>query len=142
MNTKQLVIAFVSLVMLAAAVLVVRDVLLHGQPAIKLKPAPPLAGVISQSLGVSGSSHSLPVAGKDYNLQDTHAFDNHSWVVTSVVPARANADTAVAVLRNKDGFFQVVLGPGTAFPESSLQSLPADVSRYLVKQGLVYGTSD
>jgi len=141
MNLRQLLISSGSLIILVIAIFIVKAAVLHG-PVVELQSAPPLTGVIAQSLGTSGSNRSLPVAGKDFILQNTRYFDNQSWVVTLVAPIRSNADRATVILRNNHGLYQVVLGPGTAFPSSSLQSLPGDVSQYLLNKGLVYESSN
>jgi hypothetical protein len=142
MDLKRLLAGSLFILVVVVGTLIVKSALLHGQKAVYLPAAAnPLAGTVSQSLGnalgASGSGKSLPVLGEDYNLRNVRYFDNNVWAVASVVPT-SQADTTTIVMRKTNGTYQVVLGPGTAFPGSSLQNLPIDVSGYLTSQGVIY----
>ena len=79
MNFRQILVVVIFFVVLIAATLVGRAILLDRLSVVKLGSAAPLAGAISQSLGKSGASQSLLIAGKDFNLQDVHYFDGKTW---------------------------------------------------------------
>jgi hypothetical protein len=113
--------------------------LVLGPALIKLPSSPPLTGVISQGLGISGDNTSLPVEGKDYTLKNTLYFDNRQWVVTTVIPAKNNGDVATVVLEKINGVYQIVVGPGTDFSPSYIPPLPQDVTLYLTSKGVLNG---
>lgn len=104
---------------------------------VSLSSAPKLTGQVAQALATTNGT--VPVAGKDFTLQNINYFDNNSWVVATVKPASNQFDPGTVVLQNKQGIYQVALGPGSAFPRASVQALPPDVANYLQKQGVVYG---
>jgi hypothetical protein len=137
MTRKQLT-PLALLIALLVIAFTLQSLLLHGQPVVRLAAGPPLAGIVSQSLGISGANNSLPVVNKDYTLQNINYFNDRSWVVVSVVPINNNADKTIVVMHMTGGLYQVVLGPGSAFPDTYLQNLPADVSQYLMNRGVVY----
>jgi hypothetical protein len=140
MNRKQLQLP-ISLVTLLIVALAVKSILLHGQPVIRLQHGPALVGIVSQSLGISGPNQALPVAGKDYELQNINYFDNKAWVVASIVSLNG-ANNQIIVMHMISGMYQTVLGPGSAFPDSYLQSLPPGVSQYLLNRGVMYESAD
>ncbi len=133
MNRSDLKLLIFSFVMLILAVLF-RFILLDGLGEVRLAPAPPLAGAISQSLATPQSGLGLPVAGKDYHIGNTKYFDNRVWAVAKV--SLQNNNDAYLVLRANSGTYQVVLGPGTAFSFDALTQLPPDVVAYLNSQGV------
>jgi len=134
MNRRQFI--FGGLLLFVVVVFVIKNIVLPGS-VVKLKQAPPLAGAVSQSLNTT-SNGSLPQFGKDYSLQDVRYFDNRTWATASVVPLKIHTDTATAVMYMVNGSYQVVLGPGTAFPNSYLSGLPDDVRQYLINKGIIY----
>ena len=136
---KSYAVQGIAIVILLIAILSVKSVLLGGATRIELSSAAPLTGQISQALITSGAGNTLQVAGKDYTLANTTYFDNQTWAVTHIDSTSGNtANSGLAVLQVRSGIFQVVLGPGSAFAESYVQNLPADVAEYLNGQGAVY----
>jgi hypothetical protein len=136
---KRLVLISVLLLGLVGASLVVKAVLLNRVQVIRLAPASSLAGVVSQSLSPVESSN-LPQEGEDYTLSRTRYFYNKDWVV-SVIQTKAG-DKTVLVLQSKDGVYYPVLGPGSAFPQSSLQNLPQGVKQYVTDMVASYEPLD
>jgi hypothetical protein len=135
MNSKSKFFVVV-LAILVIATLIVRHL---GGQYVKLSSAPPLSGVVAQSLDLAGGTTIVPVAGKAFSLQNVSYFDNNDWVIATVSPSNGNTTItqALVVLQKKDGTFQVVLGPGTDFDSSYLTSLPADVGQSLEQQGVI-----
>jgi hypothetical protein len=127
------------LIGLVVITLLTKSVLLQGLPVTSLGSAPPIAGAVSQSLGLSASRAALPVFGKDYTLQDVHYFYNNEWAVATVAPTKPDADTVIVIVQKINGVYQTVLGPGTIFSSSYLYTLPPDVGQYLNKQGVLHG---
>ena len=128
---------FVILGIVLAATIIAHAMLLGGAPYHQLAKAAPLDGVVSQALVTNGTS-APPVGGKDFTLQSVHTFGN-DWLVASIVPTPTSKLTkSTVVLEKREGVFQVVLGPGTAFDNSVLVSLPADLGNYLTQQGYIY----
>jgi hypothetical protein len=141
MNRSYLVKTSV-LILLVIGALVGKNILLGGAKPIKLKPAPALAGIVSQSLAASSKQTSLPQPGKDFRLENIRYFDNNTWVIAGLKPLRDQFNSGVVVLKNIDGQYEVVLGPGSAFDSSYLLSLPSDVGNYLKTQGAIYESVD
>jgi hypothetical protein len=141
MNSYMLRRALVIIALLFVA-LVSRTLLLGGSKYVTLEPAPPLAGVISQGLISTGSTPSLPVPDKDFTIDDTYYFKDPAWVAVSIVQSKQSDNVALLILHTTGGIYRVVLGPGTAFPASYLQALPADVGQYLQDKGAVYESSN
>jgi hypothetical protein len=137
MSSRRILFLLTLMVILVIATFAVKSIVLRGS-VVRLQPSTPLAGAVSQGLATFGSEHSLPQLGKDYTLQDIRYFDNKTWVIATVVPLRIHTDNALLVIRMVGGSYQVVLGPGTAFPNTYLRSLPADVSEYLINRGVIY----
>lgn len=138
---KSYVTWLVIILILFIALLSVRPILFSGATSVHLPPAPILTGQISQALA-SGKSTSLPVYGRDYNLGSTTYFKDNDWVVTDILGIGENTSSGIAVLQNKNGIYQVVLGPGTAFANTSVQNLPIEVTQYLNQKGAVYESID
>jgi hypothetical protein len=136
----RLALISVLLLGLVGASLVVKTILLNGVTVVRLAPASSLAGVISQSLSPVESSNNLPQEGEDYTLSGTRYFYDKDWVV-SVIQAKAG-DKTVLVLQSKDGIYYPVLGPGSAFPQSSLQNLPQGVKQYVTDMVASYEPLD
>jgi hypothetical protein len=137
MSPKRLLLLLTFMVMLLVLTFVLKAAILRG-PVVRLQKSQPLAGVVSQGLASSGPTNSLPEFGKDYTLQSIRYYDNKAWVTATVVPLSTKTDNALVVIHMINGSYQVVLGPGTAFPNNYLQGLPADVSQYLLNQGVIY----
>jgi hypothetical protein len=135
---RKIVVAFVLLLCLFGFAFSINNLIVGSEPVIKLEPAPPLAGVVSQSLGSNVStSTSLPVANKDYRLNVTY-FDNKKWAIGVVSPINNGFNAGLEVLKQQDGQYQVVLGPGSTFPDSQVKQLPSDVAAYLRARAAVY----
>jgi hypothetical protein len=128
------------LALLVMATIVVRQLLTGGLSTVRLKSAPPLAGVVAQSLGPTAQDKHLPVAGKDFQLENVRYFDDRTWAVASVISPGGKTDPALIVLKQFGATYQVVLGPGTAFSSDYLQSMPLDVGQYLTANGVFYGS--
>ncbi len=119
--------------------LVAQYLILGGAREVKLSSSAPLTGSVAQSLYSGNGRTKLLTPGKDFNLKNTHYFDNNTWVVTTVTPTKQQFNQAVVVLEKKDSAYQAVLGPGSAFSSSVLISLPTDVANYLSNLGVTYG---
>ena len=136
---RQLVKSVVVLFLFFIGSLMFKFFLLQGTNTVNLPPAPGISGIISQSLGVKGSTKSLPLADHDYILSNITYFEDNSWVVAQITPKNHNADTATVVINNiNPDMPHVVLGPGSAFSSSDLSNLPTSVAQYLTNEGLVY----
>jgi hypothetical protein len=136
MNKKA--VAFLLLALVVVATLIARFVLIGSAPSVRLSVAPPLTGAISQSLSSGGGLATLPQPGKDYDLQNTHYFDNNTWIVTTIQPITNKFNQSVVIMQQANGGYQVVLGPGSSFDNSYLLSLPTDVGQYLASKGILY----
>jgi hypothetical protein len=140
MTPRRIGIIISFLVLLVVFSTIFKNVILDGTPQTRLHSAPPLAGTISQSIIPPQSKGILPVVGKNFNITSTHYLDNRQWVVVSVSSIPDN-NSAVLVLQELDGNYQVVLGPGTLFLASDVQFMPTEVVNYLLSQGLVSNES-
>jgi hypothetical protein len=138
MEAKRPVVIYLCLMVLIIVSVIARQIILGGSPQIKLTPAAPLSGVVSESLANLGQNGSLPIEGKDYTLHDVRYFNNRAYAVVSVTPLSKATDASTLVLKAASGTYQVVLGPGTAFSNSDVQGLPADVTQYLKTKVVVY----
>jgi hypothetical protein len=134
-NPKKAFLLVALIFLLPIAALVYRDVILGGITQTTYNPVPPLAGSISLSLINSGSSN-IPQAGKDFKITNTKYFDNKKWVVVSITQL-PKMNPATVLLEDINGLYIVVLGPGTLFSPSIAQSLPSDVTKYFINQGLI-----
>lgn len=134
---RKVIVWIVVALIVLISVFVVQPVILQGAHTINLKSAPDLTGQISQALTSSAAPSKLPVVGPDYTLQNTNYFENKGWAVTTIVPGGANQRNIV-VLKQTQGIYQVVLGPGTAFPSGYTSSLPTSVAGYLIQNGVIY----
>src|SRR5437667_1963738 len=110
---------FMVLLVAFIAVFIGRQILLGG-PTVSLSEAPPLTGIISQSMYSVSGKGSLPIVGKDFNLKNTRYFEGDQWVATSISPVGQRLNAALVVLQKQDGIYRVVLGPGSAFDSSVL----------------------
>lgn len=135
-NKKIKILAVFAVIIIAT--LVTKQILIGSAKAVSLAPAPPLTGIVAQSLYAGGSQTTLPVAGRDFTLADVHYFDGNDWAVATVKPINNSLNRALVILQRKQGMYIVVGGPGSAFPSDYLLSLPADVGNYLENQGVFY----
>jgi len=126
------------LVFLAIALLV-KPVLLQGLQTVKLSPTAQLASAVSVALGPNSGKDSLPAAGRDYTMEDTHYFEGDKWAVTTVKPTGANADTVYVVLEKFNGYYQAVLKPGNLYSSSYFYTLPPELAEYLDQKGALNG---
>ena len=110
--------------------------ILGGASPVTLQPADPLVGQITQVMGIS-RQNTLLVPGQDFTLS-TKYFDNNTWAVVTVTPLHQAFDVSTVVLDDKQGAYQLALGPGSAFAASQLTSLPKDVATYLTAQAPTY----
>jgi hypothetical protein len=136
MTIKQILATVLFLVVLIAISVVSKNIILNGVPQTKLQVAPPLAGTLSQSLITYKSKDVLPVIGKDFTIQSTQYFNNQQWAVVLVSSVPDN-NNAILVLEKLNGNYQVVLGPGTSFSTTDIQTMPSNVISYLTSKGLV-----
>jgi hypothetical protein len=134
MTPNRSIALVVIVILLFLAPTIKHDVL--GASYISLPAAPPLAGVVSQALG-TGGTNPLPVEGKDYTIS-TQYFNNKSWAVGLIKPLNNSLNASTIVLEQKQGTYQVVVGPASAAPSSQLQSLPIVVGDYVRAHMAVY----
>lgn len=142
MNTRFYFYGTGLLVLLLLGAWAGKQIILGGANPVTLAAAPPLSGVIAQSLYTGQQAAPLPVPGTDFNLADVHYFDNDSWATASIQPLHNQFDPGIVVLEKRSGAFQVVLGPGSAFDSTYLASLPKDVGQYLQSKGVIYESLD
>jgi hypothetical protein len=126
----------VFLVVMLAAIAIVQFGLV-GAPVVHLSSGAPLAGQVSQTLAAT-SGDELPVDGKDFKLTDTRYLLNDTWAVSQISTFGEDPNTGTVVFQKKSGIYQIVLGPGTAFPNTVVQNMPTEVSAYLSQKGVVY----
>jgi hypothetical protein len=142
MKKSPIILTLIALILLVAAGNV-KPILYGGTKLITLSNAPALTGQISQALASSsGGQSDMPVYGLDYSLQNTRYFAHDDWVVTTIKPLKNTMDQSVVVLEKQAGIYSVVLGPGSAFPQTTSLSMPGALSQYLSKQGMFYGASN
>ena len=131
------------IILVVLLLLTARYLILGGaSKEVRLDAAPALSGVVSQSLAASQHASDLPLAGRDFTLQNIRHFDSQQWVVAKVQPVGNTFDPSLVVLEKINGSYEVVLGPGSAFESSYLLSLPEDVAHYLELQGVFYESVD
>jgi hypothetical protein len=136
--TPQRIIGLCVVLVLLILVPVIKHDILGGATYINLPSAPPLAGVVSQSLGgASNNGGSFPVDGKDYKLSVRY-FDNTTWAVGIIQPLNSSINGSTVVLEKQQGTYQAVIGPASAVPTTELQGLPTDVSDYTKANIAVY----
>jgi hypothetical protein len=126
-------------VVLLLAMLLIKPLVLNGGKVVRLQPAALLTGQIAQSLG---SMSSLPIPGKDFQLQDVTYFENKQWAYVHIQPTGPNTQDSFAILHQKDGIYTVVLGPGTAFSSDTTNNLPDSVGLFLIHKGMVYDSTN
>ncbi len=136
-SNKRIIIRLGILGLLLIAVLSVKPILLGNAKTVSLRSAPALSGQISQAF-TNNSSNSLPVIGKDYRLQGTHYFDNNQWVVTNIIAITNQVSNSYIVMHKENGVYTAALGPGSSFPTTTTENLPADLGQYLNSLGVTY----
>lgn len=139
--TKYARLFLASLLILGVA-FIARSLVMGGvTTVVKLQPGTPMGGAISQTL--ASPDGKLPVLNKDYSIQNIVSFDDGDWAVVTIKQVvSGQSNSALIVLKHEDGLYKTVLGPGTAFPDTYLQTLPANVGGYLYNQGAIYGTTN
>jgi hypothetical protein len=135
------VIRVSALVLLLIAVFTIRPILLGGGQKVTLQSAPELTGQVSQAFATTATGD-LPAAGKDYKLYNTKYLENDDWIVTNFKWLNEYGNDGVIVLQKKDGIYNPMLGPGSAFPSTVTETLPPSVSLYLNSIGVLYDPSE
>jgi hypothetical protein len=136
MNFKQLLFPVLVLLVLFFGSILARHIILDGLPVTKLADAPALAGSIAPALTDPNSATTIPQIGKDFEISSTHYLDNKQWVIASVKHL-PDMNAATLVLQKQHSIYVVVLGPGTIFSASDIQTAPPEVIQYLYNEGLV-----
>lgn len=78
----------------------------------------------------------------DFSIEDAHYFEDKQWAVATVKPKQANAaETDIAIFQKTDDSYQVVMGPGSVFPEDTIQYLPSSVLNYLRSINAIGGST-
>jgi hypothetical protein len=137
--SQKTITSLVILLILFGFSLMIKNILLDNTEVISLKTAPPLTGVVSQSLLTNATVQPL-IAGKDYTWSAVY-FDNNTWAVGRLGPINklsSDINPGIVVFEKIDGTFQVVLGPTSAMPNSQLLSMPTDVANYVKSNVAVY----
>jgi hypothetical protein len=132
--SKTFIILFIILII----ALIARNIVVERKPIVTLGNAPALSGVIAQNIDTTGGNSILPIAGKDFGLKNIHYFDNNNWAVANITQTNNKVSPGLVVLQKKDQLYQVVIGPGTAFDNSILVTLPKDVGQYMSQHGVLY----
>ena len=142
MKRSVTILSIIALILLIA-VASIKSTIYGGTKSVTLSSAPALTGQISQALASSNNGQlTMPLYGTDYTLQNTKYFNNNDWVVTTIKPITNTMNQSVVVLEKKAGVYSVVLGPGTAFPETTALSMPGSLGQYLKQQGMFYGATN
>ncbi len=139
MTTRRKIVIISVFIVPLFALWVTKLLILGGANQVTLQSADPLVGRISQAL-TSTDRVGLPIAGRDYTLKNTKYFDNNGWVVVSVKGKNNTITDGLFVLKQTNGVYSVVLGPGTSFPSSATVAMPTDVQQYLKDGGYLYDT--
>jgi hypothetical protein len=134
-SIARITIIILGLILLTAAT---RYVLVGGLPEFKLHKSGLLSGAVSQSLAGTQNANSLPVEGVDYSISDITYFSGSDWAVATIKSLKTDADPATVLLHQIKGQYQVVLGPGTAFPSSYFTTVPDGVVKELNNRGVIY----
>jgi len=134
---RSTIVKAITTAVLVLVLLNVRTVLFGGANPVSLQPGTALGASISQAF-TSGGSTTLPVIGKDYKLKSARYFDNQQWVVAQITGLTDRVTDGLIVLHMKSGVYTAALGPGSAFPTTSTENLPADVNLYLNGLGVTY----
>ena len=125
------------ILILAIAVGLVSSKLILGASYIKLANAPVLYGQIAQSLIIGTGANKVLIV-KNYAIKDQEYIDNGSWVIAQFNPQGNQGDNNSVVMQKVGPFYEVVLGPGSAFPNYLQYGLPFDVYQDMVINGLIY----
>ncbi|MEI6755697.1 MAG: hypothetical protein WCK80_01620 [bacterium] len=137
LDSKNLKKLFSSLLLILAGYLI-QLFLINGVGVLKLKPAPPELGLVPIFYQESSKFDKLPIYGKNYTLENLKYLENGNWAAATLVSVPGK-NKATVVMKKINGVFVVVMGPGTQFSESTLESLPLSVGTYLYSRG-VYGS--
>jgi hypothetical protein len=142
MNIKRYTILATLIIFIIIASSIARSQILGGAKIYNLTVTDQLlSGIIAQSTVSTGGKVILPLYQKDFTLLRVSYFDNNTWVVAKIVPLNNSVTEAYVILQFKNGMYHVVLGPGTAFDNSYVQSMPADLGQYLGHKGIFYETT-
>lgn len=136
---RKIVFLVAGLIILIIAVEVVHSLILGGSKVVSLGSSESIAGVVAQSLEPTGGNIAIPQDAKDFNLTNVNYFYNNTWAVANISPTKGSSiSSGLVVLHNSTGIYQVVIGPGTAFDNSILITLPSEVGKYLNQRGYIY----
>lgn len=128
------------LLVLFGASILVPSLILGGAKHVTLASGGVFDGRISQTLSSSVQS-SIPTSGRDYKLKVLRYFDDKKWAILAITGTKGGSITdGTVVVKLSSGVYDVVLGPGTAFPASSTVTMPADLTTYLRDGGYLYDT--
>lgn len=136
-QTKRLIVLVTVCAILLLALVAVKPLIYGGVKPYTLSKAGPLVGRIAQSMSLPNSD-ALPVPGRDFELTNTTYFENKTWVVTTIKQLNGSSEGGMVVLKQVDGVYAIMLGPGTAFSSVDLKELPSDVVLYIKAHGVVY----
>jgi hypothetical protein len=125
-----------ALLVIYAIFALIHYVVLGGAGKVTLKAEPPLAGQIDQVLD-KNSDGSLKNEGKDFSLRSQY-FENKRWAVVNITALHNNFQSGFAVVKENNGIYQVVAGPGTSLASTQLQVFPNDVAAYLTTHFSIY----
>lgn len=134
---RGLIVRAVIIVLLVIAVFSIQPIILGDSKPVTLKPSLPLTSEVAQAF-TSSSLASLPVPGKDFQLQNVTYFHDKEWVVCNIKALSNKTTNGLIVMHRKQGIYVAALGPGTSFPTTATNNLPDDVGLYLVHLGATY----
>lgn len=135
---KNILIITIPLLILIIS-LIVRSAILGGGKSVTLADAPANSGIVAMNIVATGGNINIPQAGSDFNLTNINYFDNDNWIVAKITPTKSSSiTTGIVILQKQDGIYKVMVGPGTAFDNSLLVTLPTDVGKYLSDNGYIY----
>jgi hypothetical protein len=140
MRNKVVIVNLGILALIGLVGLSLQQAIAGSTPTLTLQPAAPLVGQIAQAIGPV-SQGKLLIPSQDFTLT-TKYFDNNTWVVVNINPVNQAFNASTAVMEQKDGIYQLELGPGSAFLPSQLTSIPADVAAYINSGGAANGTTE
>ncbi len=76
---------------------------------------------------------------RNYTISDETYFENREWVAAIAVDTSSDhTEPATIVMQFQNNEYATVLGPGTSFPKSLVNSLPKSVQDYLTSRELVF----
>ncbi len=102
---------------------------------IKLDKTTNPLGQVSHAVASSGG---VDFAAESINIKKHRFFADKAWYIALVESKRPQLNSGWVILKNVDGIYQPVLGPGTAFAYDDVVFLPPDLLAYLLDLGVVY----